>query len=236
MTALFRRIIQRTELEASERGASNLLYIGAGGAVVVILGIVFFSFQSDTSVDDENSQGSAQVIDSIDDLVIHPSTPATDDLTIPPTLNVTQLADVHVPQYSNPPLGEFEFVDGSTFFPVDNIQAGTMPHLIVATDGNPPVQSFFPIDITIFNANTGEPIWQQTLDGDPAMVCRGPDGCSIDGPLFNDILTPGNLNAPLIIQASSGDDYLAGSGLQPDAGGDSFFDIVLPSDLIVGGQ
>ena len=80
------------------------------------------------------------------------------------------------------PVGTFEFLDiNGGWKPVNDLPFGAPVHFIVATDGSHDVRKDLPIKIAIFvnDALT----YGLTFGGDPGDVCRGADGCSVDGPV-----------------------------------------------------
>lgn len=73
---------------------------------------------------------------------------------------------------------------GQFFFEVlpPNLQIGVAPHIIFASDGDPDVRELLPLNLYI--DVDGSEVWQGTIEGDPNVVCRGADGCSMDGPII----------------------------------------------------
>jgi len=221
------------ELLAAEKGISNWLYIGGGGLIVVIIGIFIFVLPSDTtdtSTDDPDS--------------IVNQEPALDPIPdIPLELSVTELITNEglagrgdIPMWSGPPSGNFEIVDQG-FQSLTQVNRGTTPHWIVANNGSPPVESYLPISLKAYNANNGNTLWDLTLEGDPIQICRGPDGCSMNGEELNDdiLIQDAQGACRVLVQASSGDHLIAEAGLLSTGPGCDTLNVVGSNDLIIGG-
>lgn len=76
--------------------------------------------------------------------------------------------------------GFFEFLDSATGQPSIAFSTTQKPHIIVAADSGRDVRNWLPIRIEI--KKDGNSFWSGKIDGDPQVVCRGPSGCSTDGP------------------------------------------------------
>ncbi len=218
----------KLSLLRNEDGVASWVYIGGGGLLILILGIVIFASPDNTQTDE-----------SVDEVVDNSiSSPVTDDFEpLPRTSLITDdgSGDLggppnawagfgDVPVFDGPPVGNFEVVDQG-FLPLDQVERGSTPHLIVATDGNPPVDTYLPIVFRGYEGDTGRQVWTNTLDGPSSLVCRGADGCSLDGPRLTEILLPDG--STLLVQAVSNDDRLLGQVAfgQPDPGS-PLFDVV----------
>jgi len=81
------------------------------------------------------------------------------------------------------PSGFFEFLDEG-YVRVVTLPSGAKVHIIVAsTLGNPDMRTKLPITLE-FRVDD-QLIWTGIIQGDPVQVCRGADGCSMDGPVIN---------------------------------------------------
>lgn len=220
----------RQSLFRSESGVSNLVYLAGGGLLLILLTIGFFGLQSnDTS--NEVDQATQSSLDELQLTFDEGTNEELDLRSLTPPIDVTQLVDFgDIPNFAGPPVGNFEFVDQS-FIPINQVLPGSTPHLIVATDGNPPVETHMPIRFAVYDATTGASLWDDTLNGDPNLVCRGVDGCSLNGPPADgNILT--DPPVPLLLLATSGgDDLLARAALLPNSTGG--FDVDLELDDLV---
>ncbi len=76
--------------------------------------------------------------------------------------------------------GYFEFLDTATGQPSIAFSTAQKPHIIVATDPGKDVRTWLPIKIEI--KKDGNNFWSGKIEGNPKQVCRGPSGCSINGP------------------------------------------------------
>ena len=81
------------------------------------------------------------------------------------------------------PSGYFEFLDAQ-YERTATLPSGSKVHIIVAsTLGNPDMRTKMPIQLEFIV--DGQVIWTGTIQGDPALTCRGADGCSMDGPIID---------------------------------------------------
>ena len=81
------------------------------------------------------------------------------------------------------PSGYFEFLDAG-YERTATLPSGAKVHIIVAsTLGNPDMRTKMPITLEFMV--DGQVIWTGVIQGDPTQVCRGADGCSMDGPVVD---------------------------------------------------
>lgn len=76
--------------------------------------------------------------------------------------------------------GYFEFLDIATGQPSIAFSTAQKPHIIVASEAGVDVRDWLPIKIEI--KKDGSSFWNGKIEGDPKQVCRGPTGCSVNGP------------------------------------------------------
>ena len=76
--------------------------------------------------------------------------------------------------------GFFEFIDTATDQPSIAFSTTQKPHIIIAADPGVDVRNWLPIKIEI--KKDGNNFWTGKIDGNPLQVCRGPSGCSTNGP------------------------------------------------------
>lgn len=76
--------------------------------------------------------------------------------------------------------GYFEFLDIANGQPSIALSSAAKPHIIVAADPGVDVRTWLPIKLEL--KKDGSVIWTGTISGNPAQVCRGPTGCSTNGP------------------------------------------------------
>ncbi|MBI4035917.1 S-layer homology domain-containing protein [Candidatus Daviesbacteria bacterium] len=107
--------------------------------------------------------------------MITPSTLASPSPVSLPTKRSTGAPEAN--EYSD---GYFEFLDVATGQPSIAFSSAQKPHIIVATDPGKDVRVWLPIRIEI--KKDGNNFWSGKIEGDPSQVCRGPTGCSTNGP------------------------------------------------------
>ncbi len=96
----------------------------------------------------------------------------------------SNILETPAPSSTIEPMGNFEFInsDGST-----NLKSGS--HIVVASSGTPDITTQLPITLRL--VRNGQEIWTKTIPNEPELNCRGPTGCSGDGPsdveFFGDI-------------------------------------------------
>ncbi|PIR49836.1 hypothetical protein COU79_02715 [Candidatus Peregrinibacteria bacterium CG10_big_fil_rev_8_21_14_0_10_54_7] len=119
-------------------------------------------------------------------------------------------------------LGAWELLDGQGQ-PVSDLPFGQRPHLIVGSEGTDMTKQL-PITVTL--SVEGQTVWQKQISGDPEFVCRGPSGCSIDGPPLqqqwqnqNVALNAVGKNGQLLAQAEHRGGGGAGGGVPAGGGG-----------------
>ena len=113
-----------------------------------------------------------------------PAKTPTDATPKPSTGGTTVTPPAQTPaKTEEKPLGYFEFLDAE-YKRVVTLPSGAKVHIIVAsTLGNPDMRTMMPIQLEF--VVDGQVIWTGTIQGDPAVTCRGADGCSMDGPVIN---------------------------------------------------
>ncbi len=115
-------------------------------------------------------------------------------------------------------LGAWELLDRQGQ-PVSDLPFGQRPHLIVGSEGTDMTKQL-PITVTL--SVEGQTVWQEQISGDPEFVCRGPSGCSVNGPLLqqqwqnqNVALNAVGKNGQLLAQM----EHRAANGAAGEAGG-----------------
>ncbi len=117
--------------------------------------------------------------------------------------------DLTRPFTSGPPLadvpGYFEvLVQGTGAGGLGLPEPGQSVHLIVASEL---IDVTSQLPIRVVGTSGGDTFWDFTIEGDPALVCRGPTGCSADAPTPVDASWADG--QPVIIATGAGGDRIA---------------------------
>lgn len=177
---------------------------GAGGAVGGAGGIARLDYPGAVqnlsgAQDIDGSAGRAIVNDALvgadgppcagtgiqkDRTAVSPSGTPTPPVSIPGGADATAKAPTKIPtSKAAQPLGYFEFLDAQ-YERTTTLPSGSKVHIIVAsTLGNPDMRTKMPIQLEFIV--DGQVVWTGTIQGDPTQVCRGADGCSMDGPVVD---------------------------------------------------
>ncbi len=68
----------------------------------------------------------------------------------------------------------------NNYAPSEGLPYGSRSHVVVASNGTPDVRTLLPLALRL--DVDGATVWEGKIEGDPSVVCRGANGCSVDGP------------------------------------------------------